>query len=233
MRSHTFIKKEVSEKMTNILIVEDEQNLARFLELELTHEGYKVDIEYDGEPGLEKALNNDFDLIILDLMLPNINGLEICRRVRQVQSTPIIIITAKSDTYDKVTGLDYGADDYIVKPFEIEELFARIRAVLRRQPHKDIIDINGIRIDIDAFKVTVDGKQLDFTKTEYDLLYLLATNRNHVLQREQILNHVWVYNSEVETNVVDVYIRYLRNKLKPFNKEKVIETVRGVGYVIR
>lgn len=233
MRSHTFIKKEVSEKMTNILIVEDEQNLARFLELELTHEGYKVDIEYDGEPGLEKALNNYFDLIILDLMLPNINGLEICRRVRQVQSTPIIIITAKSDTYDKVTGLDYGADDYIVKPFEIEELFARIRAVLRRQPHKDIIDINGIRIDIDAFKVTVDGKQLDFTKTEYDLLYLLATNRNHVLQREQILNHVWGYNSEVETNVVDVYIRYLRNKLKPFNKEKVIETVRGVGYVIR
>lgn len=233
MRSHTFIKKEVSEKMTNILIVEDEQNLARFLELELTHENYKVDIEYDGEPGLEKALNNDFDLIILDLMLPNINGLEICRRVRQVQSTPIIIITAKSDTYDKVTGLDYGADDYIVKPFEIEELFARIRAVLRRQPHKDIIDINGIRIDIDAFKVTVDGKQLDFTKTEYDLLYLLATNRNHVLQREQILNHVWGYNSEVETNVVDVYIRYLRNKLKPFNKEKVIETVRGVGYVIR
>ena len=219
--------------MTNILIVEDEQNLARFLELELTHEGYKVDIEYDGEPGLEKALNNDFDLIILDLMLPNINGLEICRRVRQVQSTPIIIITAKSDTYDKVTGLDYGADDYIVKPFEIEELFARIRAVLRRQPHKDIIDINGIRIDIDAFKVTVDGKQLDFTKTEYDLLYLLATNRNHVLQREQILNHVWGYNSEVETNVVDVYIRYLRNKLKSFNKEKVIETVRGVGYVIR
>lgn len=233
MRSHKFIKKEVSEKMTNILIVEDEQNLARFLELELTHDGYKVDIEYDGEPGLEKALNSEFDLIILDLMLPNINGLEICRRVRQVQSTPIIIITAKSDTYDKVTGLDYGADDYIVKPFEIEELFARIRAVLRRQPHKDIIDINGIRIDIDAFKVTVDGKQLDFTKTEYDLLYLLATNRNHVLQREQILNHVWGYNSEVETNVVDVYIRYLRNKLKPFNKEKVIETVRGVGYVIR
>lgn len=233
MRSHTFIKKEVSKKMTNILIVEDEQNLARFLELELTHDGYKVDIEYDGEPGLKKALNNDFDLIILDLMLPNINGLEICRRVRQVKSTPIIIITAKSDTYDKVTGLDYGADDYIVKPFEIEELFARIRAVLRRQPHKDIIDINGIRIDIDAFKVTVDGKQLDLTKTEYDLLYLLATNRNHVLQREQILNHVWGYNSEVETNVVDVYIRYLRNKLKPFNKEKVIETVRGVGYVIR
>ncbi|MCE5097355.1 response regulator transcription factor [Staphylococcus devriesei] len=219
--------------MTNILIVEDEQNLARFLELELTHDNYNVDIEYDGQSGLDKALTNNYDLIILDLMLPHINGLEICRRVHQQQSTPIIIITAKSDTYDKVTGLDYGADDYIVKPFEIEELFARIRAVLRRQPQKDIIDINGIKIDIDAFKVTIEGQQLDFTKTEYDLLYLLATNRNHVLQREQILDHVWGYDSEVETNVVDVYIRYLRNKLKPFGKEKTIETVRGVGYVIR
>ncbi|PNZ67315.1 response regulator transcription factor [Staphylococcus croceilyticus] len=219
--------------MTDILIVEDEQNLARFLELELTHDNYNVDIEYEGQAGLDKALNNSYDLIILDLMLPNINGLEICRRVRQEQTTPIIIITAKSDTYDKVTGLDYGADDYIVKPFEIEELFARIRAVLRRQPQKDIIDINGIKIDIDAFKVTVNGEQLDLTKTEYDLLYVLATNRNHVLQREQILNHVWGYDSEVETNVVDVYIRYLRNKLKPFGKEKTIETVRGVGYVIR
>ncbi|PTF15573.1 response regulator transcription factor [Staphylococcus devriesei] len=219
--------------MTNILIVEDEQNLARFLELELTHDNYNVDIEYDGQSGLDKALTNNYDLIILDLMLPHINGLEICRRVRQQQSTPIIIITANSDTYDKVTGLDYGADDYIVKPFEIEELFARIRAVLRRQPQKDIIDINGIKIDIDAFKVTIEGQQLDFTKTEYDLLYLLATNRNHVLQREQILDHVWGYDSEVETNVVDVYIRYLRNKLKPFGKEKTIETVRGVGYVIR
>lgn len=219
--------------LTDILIVEDEQNLARFLELELTHDNYNVDIEYEGQAGLDKALSNSYDLIILDLMLPNINGLEICRRVRQEQTTPIIIITAKSDTYDKVTGLDYGADDYIVKPFEIEELFARIRAVLRRQPQKDIIDINGIKIDIDAFKVTVNGEQLDLTKTEYDLLYVLATNRNHVLQREQILNHVWGYDSEVETNVVDVYIRYLRNKLKPFGKEKTIETVRGVGYVIR
>ena len=223
----------MSEKMTNILIVEDEQNLARFLELELTHENYKVDIEYDGEPGLEKALNNEYNLILLDLMLPNINGLEICRQIRQKTTTPIIIITAKSETYDKVAGLDYGADDYIVKPFDIEELLARIRAVLRRQPDKDVLDINGIIIDKDAFKVTVNGHQLELTKTEYDLLYVLAENRNHVMQREQILDHVWGYNSEVETNVVDVYIRYLRNKLKPFNKEKVIETVRGVGYVIR
>ncbi|MCC0830426.1 response regulator transcription factor [Staphylococcus capitis] len=219
--------------MTNILIVEDEQNLTRFIELELKHEDYNVDIEYDGRTGLDKALNKSYDLIILDLMLPNINGLEICRQIRQEQSTPIIIITAKGETYDKVAGLDYGADDYIVKPFDIEELLARIRAILRRQPQKNVIDINGIIIDKDAFKVTVDGTQLELTKTEYDLLYVLAENRNHVMQREQILDHVWGFNSEVETNVVDVYIRYLRNKLKPFNKEKSIETVRGVGYVIR
>ena len=219
--------------MTNILIVEDEQNLARFIELELTHENYTVDIENDGKVGLDKALSKPYDLYILDLMLPNINGLEICRQIRQEQSTPIIIITAKGETYDKVAGLDYGADDYIVKPFDIEELLARIRAILRRQPQKNVIDINGIIIDKDAFKVTVDGTQLELTKTEYDLLYVLAENRNHVMQREQILDHVWGFNSEVETNVVDVYIRYLRNKLKPFNKEKSIETVRGVGYVIR
>lgn len=219
--------------MTNILIVEDEQNLARFIELELTHENYTVDIENDGKVGLDKALSKPYDLYILDLMLPNINGLEICRQIRQKTTTPIIIITAKSETYDKVAGLDYGADDYIVKPFDIEELLARIRAVLRRQPNKDVLDINGIIIDKDAFKVTVNGHQLELTKTEYDLLYVLAENRNHVMQREQILDHVWGYNSEVETNVVDVYIRYLRNKLKPFNKEKSIETVRGVGYVIR
>lgn len=219
--------------MTNILIVEDEQNLARFIELELTHENYTVDIENDGKVGLDKALSKPYDLYILDLMLPNINGLEICRQIRQKTTTPIIIITAKSETYDKVAGLDYGADDYIVKPFDIEELLARIRAVLRRQPDKDVLDINGIIIDKDAFKVTVNGHQLELTKTEYDLLYVLAENRNHVMHREQILDHVWGYNNEVETNVIDVYIRYLRNKLKPFNKEKSIETVRGVGYVIR
>ncbi|MBG1025772.1 response regulator transcription factor ArlR [Staphylococcus aureus] len=219
--------------MTQILIVEDEQNLARFLELELTHENYNVDTEYDGQDGLDKALSHYYDLIILDLMLPSINGLEICRKIRQQQSTPIIIITAKSDTYDKVAGLDCGADDYIVKPFDIEELLARIRAILRRQPQKDIIDVNGITIDKNAFKVTVNGAEIELTKTEYDLLYLLAENKNHVMQREQILNHVWGYNSEVETNVVDVYIRYLRNKLKPYDRDKMIETVRGVGYVIR
>lgn len=221
--------------MTKILIVEDEQNLARFIELELKHEQYEVEIENDGQSGLDRALKYNFDLILLDLMLPNINGLEICRQIRQVQNTPIIMITAKSDTYDKVVGLDYGADDYIVKPFDIEELLARIRAMLRRQPkkNKNEININGLVIDKDAFKVSVNGEHVGLTKTEYDLLLLLAENINHVMQREQIIEYVWGYDTEVETNVVDVYIRYLRNKLKPYNKDTYIETVRGVGYVIR
>ena len=176
--------------MTNILIVEDEQNLARFIELELTHENYTVDIENDGKVGLDKALSKPYDLYILDLMLPNINGLEICRQIRQNNYSNYHYY-CKSETYDKVAGLDYGADDYIVKPFDIEELLARIRAVLRRQPDKDVLDINGIIIDKDAFKVTVNGHQLELTKTEYDLLYVLAENRNHVMQREQILDHVW------------------------------------------
>ena len=175
--------------MTNILIVEDEQNLARFIELELTHENYTVDIENDGKVGLDKALSKPYDLYILDLMLPNINGLEICRQIRQKQLLNYHHY-CESETYDKVAGLDYGADDYIVKPFDIEELLARIRAVLRRQPDKDVLDINGIIIDKDA-KVTVNGHQLELTKTEYDLLYVLAENRNHVMQREQILDHVW------------------------------------------
>ena len=219
--------------MTKILIVEDEQNLARFIELELKHEAYEGEIENDGQTGLDRALEYEFDLILLDLMLPNINGLEICRQIRQVQNTPIIMITAKSDTYDKVVGLDYGADDYIVKPFDIEELLARIRAMLRRQPQKNEININGLVIDKGAFKVSVNGEHVGLTKTEYDLLLLLAENINHVMQREQIIEYVWGYDSEVETNVVDVYIRYLRNKLKPFDKDSYIETVRGVGYVIR
>ncbi len=133
----------------------------------------------------------------------------------------------------KLLGLITVQTIIIVKPFDIEELLARIRAILRRQPQKDIIDVNGITIDKNAFKVTVNGAEIELTKTEYDLLYLLAENKNHVMQREQILNHVWGYNSEVETNVVDVYIRYLRNKLKPYDRDKMIETVRGVGYVIR
>ncbi len=223
--------------MKKILIIEDEQNLARFIELELKHEDYEVEICYDGESGLNQALTDDYDCILLDLMLPKMNGLEVCRRIRREKNTPIIMITAKGDTYDKVIGLDYGADDYIVKPFDIEELLARIRVIIRRnvtlESDTSTIEINDIKIDQNAFSVYIGGESVDLTKTEYELLLLLAENQNYVLQREQILNHVWGYESEVEKNVVDVYIRYLRNKLKPFKKENIIETVRGVGYVIR
>ncbi|WP_026366382.1 response regulator transcription factor [Salinicoccus albus] len=223
--------------MKHILVVEDEMNLTRFIELELIHEGYEVTVSDNGSDGLEKSLANDYDCILLDLMLPELNGLEVCRRIRKVKDVPIIIITAKGETYDKVIGLDYGADDYIVKPFEIEELLARIRVIMRRSDSHDekqeVLKLHGIEIDTSAYKVSIDDQEVDLTKTEYELLYLLVKNEAIVLQRETILDHVWGYDSEVETNVVDVYIRYLRNKLKPFDKHKLIETVRGVGYVIR
>lgn len=222
--------------MPNILIIEDEQNLARFLELELKHEGYDVNVKSDGLNGLEKALDEDFDCILLDLMLPGLNGLEVCRKIRREKETPIIMITAKDATYDKVIGLDYGADDYIVKPFEIEELLARLRVIIRRHSSNslsNIIETHGITVDLSAYKVIIDNTEVDLTKTEFELLKLLIENENVVLKRETILDKIWGYDNEVETNVVDVYIRYLRNKLKPFKLEKIIETVRGVGYVIR
>ncbi len=224
--------------MKKVLIVEDEKNLARFIELELKHENYDVEIRNDGASGLNRALQHDFDLILLDLMLPEMDGLEVCKRLRTQKDTPIIMITAKGEIEDKVTGLDYGADDYIVKPFEIEELLARSRALIRRYKDEhsaksNVIEIDGIKIDKNAFKVWYENETLELTKTEFDLLLLLAENKNRVLHREQILDHVWGYESEVETNVVDVYIRYLRNKLKKIDKQKLIETVRGVGYVIR
>ncbi len=223
--------------MKQILVVEDEMNLARFLELELKHEGYEVTLVDNGQDGLDTAMSEDFDLILLDLMLPKINGLEVCRRIRKSKQTPIIIITAKGETFDKVVGLDYGADDYIVKPFEIEELLARIRVNLRRTSQQEealeTVSLHDIVVDESAYTVTIEGTQINLTKTEHELLYLLLKNADIVLQRETILQHIWGYENEVETNVVDVYIRYLRNKLKPFGKDKLIETVRGVGYVIR
>lgn len=224
--------------MKKVLIIEDEQNLARFIELELKHEQYDVDITYDGLSGLNKALQQYYDIILLDLMLPEMDGLEVCQRIRTQKDTPIIMITAKGEIYDKVVGLDNGADDYIVKPFEIEELLARMRALVRRygeesHSNTDIINIDGLIIDKHAFSVSFESQNIELTKTEFDLLLVLAENKNHVLQREQILDHVWGYESAVETNVVDVYIRYLRNKLKTIGKQKLIETVRGVGYVIR
>lgn len=226
-----------SVRMKRILVVEDEVNLARFIELELTHESYAVTVMYDGESGLQEALSTEYDCILLDIMLPKLNGLEVCRKLRREKETPVIMITAKGETYDKVIGLDYGADDYIVKPFDIEELLARLRALLRRNKNEDdsehLLVVGNLQIDKEAFTVLCDHQLIELTKTEFELLKLLAMNKRHVMTREKVLTAIWGYDNEVETNVVDVYIRYLRNKLKPFGQDQLIETVRGVGYVIR
>ncbi|MDN4492664.1 response regulator transcription factor [Ureibacillus aquaedulcis] len=222
-----------------ILLVEDEKNIARFIELELKHEQFDVTVAHDGREGLNKALEGTFDCLLLDVMLPGLNGIEICRRVRAHSDVPILLITARDAVMDRVAGLDAGADDYIVKPFAIEELLARIRSVLRRAgsnadevEEEHIIKVRDITINPKSYEVLFESKKLDLTKTEYDLLKLLCENKNRVCERELILQTVWGYSSEVETNVVDVYIRHLRAKLKT-ELEPYIETVRGVGYVVR
>lgn len=221
----------------HILLIEDEINIAKFVELELKHENFEVTVSFDGREGYELALENHYDLLLVDVMLPNLNGLEICRRFRKVKDIPIILITARDAVIDRVSGLEAGADDYVVKPFAIEELLARIRAVLRRVGHntlnqESVLSIRGLQVDQKAYKVTYFGQEIILTKTEYDLLVCFMQNLNIVLTRDQILEIVWGYESEVETNVVDVYIRHLRKKL-PKEIAALIETVRGVGYVIR
>ncbi|KPN97156.1 response regulator transcription factor [Lysinibacillus sp. ZYM-1] len=219
-----------------ILLVEDEKHIARFVELELQHEGYEVTVAFEGREGLSLATTEQFDVLLLDVMLPGINGIEICRRVRTQSQVPIILITARDAVMDRVAGLDAGADDYIVKPFAIEELLARIRTILRRatpeSANSESLRLRDIEIDVAAYEVFVQGNKLDLTKTEYDLLKLLIEHKNRVCTREHILTSVWGYDTDIETNVVDVYIRHLRTKL-PGDMNAYIETVRGVGYVMR
>lgn len=230
--------------MAKVLIVEDEKNLARFVELELKHEKYETVVEGNGRKALELALNDDFDVILLDLMLPDLNGLEIARRVRQVKSTPIIMMTARDSVIDRVSGLDHGADDYIVKPFAIEELLARLRAVLRRvkiekgssedSVEKKVIKFKDLTIET-ANRIVRrgDGKAVDLTKREYNLLMTLIKNKNNVVSRDQLLAKIWGPGSNIETNVVEVYVRYLRNKIDIPGRQSYIKTVRGTGYMVR
>ncbi|MGE7673259.1 response regulator transcription factor [Lysinibacillus sp. NPDC094403] len=222
--------------MPKILLVEDEKHIARFVELELKHEGYDVLVAFDGREGLALASSENFDVLLLDVMLPGINGIEICRRIRTQSMVPIILLTARDAVMDRVAGLDAGADDYIVKPFAIEELLARIRTILRRvtpdEKNRGSLNFRDIEIDVLAYEVFAQGKKLDLTKTEYDLLKLLLEHKNKVCTRELILTSVWGYDTDIETNVVDVYIRHLRTKL-PGDMNAYIETVRGVGYVMR
>ncbi|WP_338541837.1 response regulator transcription factor [Abiotrophia defectiva] len=229
-------------KKHRVLIIEDEKNLARFVDLELQHEGYETAICHDGRKGLETALNQEWDVILLDLMLPELNGLEVCRRIRPIKDTPIIIMTARDSVIDRVSGLDQGADDYIVKPFAIEELLARLRALFRRIDHnkeeknqsqQSSVKYRNLVIEKKGRIVKRDDQVIDLTKREYELLLYLMENLNTVMSREVLLDKVWGYKTEVETNVVDVYIRYLGNKIDVPGKDSYIQTVRGTGYVMR
>ena len=223
--------------MERILIVEDEEKLARFLELELRHEGYAVEKAFDGRSGLTLAEEGGFDLILLDVMLPQLSGLELLRRLRRTSRTPVIMLTARDAVMDKVTGLDMGADDYITKPFEIEELLARIRVALRKHGGRTDDDqplISGrLTLDPSRHAVSWDGEAIALTNREFELLRALMLNRGIVLSRDRLLEQVWDYDYAGETNVVDVYIRYLRQKIDDAYGVKLIHTVRGVGYVFR
>lgn len=220
-----------------VILIEDEVKLARFVELELRYEGYDVTVCHDGGEGLQMVTDGNYDMILLDLMLPGLTGIEICRRVRKFSNVPIIMLTAKDETMDKVAGLDSGADDYLTKPFAIEELLARMRVAFKHAhaggAKKVILEVQGLEIDTDKRMVTVNGTVVDLTKKEYELLLYLVQNKNIVLSREQILNEVWGYSYIGETNVVDVYIRYLRSKIDEAFGIKYIHTIRGVGYYVK
>ena len=216
-----------------ILVIEDEEKLARFIELELSHEGYAVEKAHDGREGLSQAESGRFSLVLLDIMLPGLNGVEVLRRLRKSSAVPVIMLTARDSVTDKVTGLDGGADDYITKPFAIEELLARIRLALRKQRTSTALSLGRLKIDEQSRTASVDGTPLELTKKEFDLLLLLAQNRNIVLTRDILLQRVWGYDYQGETNVADVYIRFLRGKIDEAFDAKYIHTVRGVGYVLR
>ena len=206
-----------------ILVVEDEIQIAKILKIELEYEGYEVVVAYDGKSGLEVALQEKLDLILLDVMLPGLNGIEVLRRIRKENNVlPIILLTARNLTMDKVTGLDQGANDYITKPFEMEELLARVRSCLRQnaiavrlKEQKDsILSIFDLQINLDTREVTRSGSSIALTPTEFDLLVYLLSHKNKIVTRENILMNVWGYEYEGDTNVIDVYIRHLRKKIE-------------------
>ena len=222
-----------------ILVVEDELKIARFLELELKYEGYEVSSVHDGRAGLEAILNQSPDLVILDLMLPGMNGMEVCRRVRQSSDVPIIMLTAKDDTMDKVMGLDFGADDYMTKPFAIEELLARIRRVFRAQEKPTKVTASkklcggALCLDVDKHEVHCGDELVLLTKKEFELCQFLMENKDHVLTREQIIERIWGYDYYGDLKIVDVYIRTLRTKIDEAFDMKFFHTVRGVGYIFK
>jgi two-component system response regulator ArlR len=221
---------------TKILLIEDEEKLARFVELELSYEGYSVTKAFDGRRGLELAETGEYDLVLLDIMLPELSGMEVLRRIRRKSSIPVIMLTARDSIEDKVAGLDRGADDYLTKPFAIEELLARIRTALRKKAiasESSVLTASGVRLDVARRTVTVGDVPVALTKREFDLLHCLLKNKGIVLSRDTLMDHVWDYDFDGETNAVDVYIRFLRSKIDEAFGIKLIHTVRGVGYVIK
>lgn len=225
-----------------ILLIEDEEKIARFTELELVHEGYEVGKAADGRTGLEMAESGAYDLVLLDIMLPELSGMEVLRRLRKTSQVPVIMLTARDAVMDKVSGLDMGADDYITKPFAIEELLARIRVALKKAPKTETAAAAGeekplvygrLRMDTARHTVTYGDAPIDLTKREFLLLRTLLENKSIVLSRDTLLERVWGYDYMGETNVVDVYVYYLRNKIDDVFGEKIIHTVRGIGYVIK
>ena len=219
---------------SKILIIEDEEKIARFVELELGYEGYTTTKAFDGRTGLELAETGEFDLVLLDVMLPQLSGMEVLRRLRRTSSVPIIMLTARDSVIDKVSGLDSGASDYITKPFAIEELLARIRTALRKTRQVDgVLSASGLLLDTERHTVTMKGKPIELTKREFDLLHYLLKNKGLVISREALLEKVWGYDFAGETNAVDVYVRFLRGKIDEVFDIKLIHTVRGVGYVIK
>ena len=222
-----------TERKFKILVVEDDAAILRVLQLELEHEGYEVEVARDGLAGLEKALKEP-DLVILDLMLPKMDGLEVCSRVRSKSAVPIIMLTAKDRIPDRVAGLDTGADDYLTKPFSIDELLARIRARLReKHPTSNVLEAADLVMDRDRHEVHRGGKPINLTAKEYALLEYLLLHRNKVHTRDELFNGVWGSDFLGDSNLIDVYIRYLRGKIDEDYEPKLIQTVRGVGYALK
>lgn len=228
--------------MTRVLVVEDEEKIARFVELELTHEGYEVDKAPDGRAGVELALSRDYDLILLDILLPQLNGMEVLRRIRREKATPVIMLTARDAVMDKVAGLDAGADDYITKPFAIEELLARIRVALKRREaatageattDTKAIVVKGVSLDVERREVAVGGERVELTNREFEILRVLMEHAGVVMTRERLATEALGYEFVGETNNVDVHIAHLRSRIDDGFGIKLITTVRGVGYVIR
>ena len=231
---------EAAEAAKKIMIVEDERRIARFLQMELEHEGFETETEENGRRAYERIVQEQYDLVLLDIMLPDMDGLEVCRRVREISDVPIIMLTAKDDVEDKVNGLDIGADDYITKPFAIQELLARVRAALRvHKANEDgnrnerVLAVKDLVLYPGRYEVRVKGELVELTKKEYSLLEYMLRNKPNVLTRDQILQEVWGYDYVGDTNVVDVYIRYLRAKIDERFDDKYIYTVRGVGYAVK